>query len=75
MDNQVKELSNMIQKAVGESYAKVFEETNKKKIKPMSEQAKIVQDIKARKANRLLADRKETVEALNNTINYFQGRK
>lgn len=75
MDNQVKELSNMIQKAVGESYAKVFEETNKKKVKPMSEQAKIVQDIKARKANRLLADRKETVEALNNTINYFQGRK
>jgi hypothetical protein len=75
MDNQVKELSNMIQKAVGEAYAKVFEETNKKKIKPMSEQAKIVQDIKARKANRLLADRKETVEALNNTINYFQGRK
>ena len=75
MDNQVKELSNMIQKAIGESYAKVFEETNKKKIKPMSEQAKIVQDIKARKANRLLADRKETVEALNNTINYFQGRK
>ena len=75
MDNQVKELSNMIQKAVGESYAKVFEETNKKKIKPLSKQAKIVQDIKARKANRLLADRKETVEALNNTINYFQGRK
>ncbi len=75
MDNQVKELSNMIQKAVGESYAKVFEETNKKIIKPLSEQAKIVQDIKARKANRLLADRKETVEALNNTINYFQGRK
>lgn len=75
MDNQVKELSNMIQKAVGESYAKVFEETNKKMIKPLSEQAKIVQDIKARKANRLLADRKETVEALNNTINYFQGRK
>lgn len=75
MDNQVKELSNMIQKAVGEAYAKVFEETNKKKIKPMSEQAKIVQDIKTRKANRLLADRKETVEALNNTINYFQGRK
>lgn len=75
MDNQVKELSNMIQKAIGESYAKVFEETNKKKIKPMSEQAKIVQDIKARKANRLLADRKETVEALNNTVNYFQGRK
>nr|DAU86050.1 MAG TPA: hypothetical protein [Caudoviricetes sp.] len=71
----IKELSNMIHKAVGESYAKVFEETNKKKIKPMSEQAKIVQDIKARKANRLLADRKETVEALNNTINYFQGRK
>ena len=75
MDNQVKELSNMIHKAVGESYAKVFEETNKKMIKPLSEQAKIVQDIKARKANRLLADRKETVEALNNTINYFQGRK
>ena len=75
MDNKVKELSNMIQKAVGEAYAKVFEETNKKMIKPMSEQAKIVQDIKARKANRLLADRKETVEALNNTINYFQGRK
>lgn len=75
MDNQVKELSNMIQKAVGESYAKVFEETNKKMIKPLSEQAKIVQDIKARKANRLLSDRKETVEALNNTINYFQGRK
>ncbi len=75
MDNQVKELSNMIQKAIGESYAKVFEETNKKMIKPLSEQAKIVQDIKARKANRLLADRKETVEALNNTINYFQGRK
>lgn len=75
MDNQVKELSNMIQKAVGEAYAKVFEETNKKKVKPMSEQAKIVQDIKARKANKLLADRKETVEALNNTINYFQGRK
>lgn len=75
MDNQVKELSNMIHKAVGESYAKVFEETNKKMIKPLSEQAKIVQDIKARKANRLLSDRKETVEALNNTINYFQGRK
>lgn len=75
MDNQVKELSNMIHKAVGESYAKVFEETNKKMVKPLSEQAKIVQDIKARKANRLLADRKETVEALNNTINYFQGRK
>ena len=75
MDNQVQELSNMIQKAVGEAYAKVFEETNKKMIKPLSEQAKIVQDIKARKANRLLADRKETVEALNNTINYFQGRK
>lgn len=75
MDNQVKELSSMINKVVGESYAKVFEETNKKMIKPLSEQAKIVQDIKARKANRLLADRKETVEALNNTINYFQGRK
>lgn len=75
MDNQVKELSNMIHKAVGEAYAKVFEETNKKMVKPLSEQAKIVQDIKARKANRLLADRKETVEALNNTINYFQGRK
>lgn len=75
MDNQVKELSNMIHKAVGESYAKVFEETNKKMVKPLSEQAKIVQDIKARKANRLLSDRKETVEALNNTINYFQGRK
>ena len=75
MDNQVKELSNMIQKAIGESYAKVFEETNKKMVKPLSEQAKIVQDIKARKANRLLADRKETVEALNNTINYFQGKK
>ena len=75
MDNQVKELSNMIQKAVGEAYAKVFEETNKKMVKPLSEQAKIVQDIKTRKANRLLADRKETVEALNNTINYFQSRK
>ena len=75
MDNKVKELSNMIQKAIGESYAKVFEATNKKMVKPLSEQAKIVQDIKARKANRLLADRKETVEALNNTINYFQGRK
>lgn len=71
----IKELSNMIHKAVGESYAKVFEETNKKTVKPLSEQAKIVQDIKARKANRLLADRKETVEALNNTINYFQSRK
>lgn len=70
-----KELSSMINKVVGESYAKVFEETNKKKVKPLSEQAKIVQDIKARKANRLLADRKETVEALNNTINYFQDRK
>lgn len=75
MDNQVKELSSMINKVIGESYAKVFEETCKTMPKPLSEQAKIVQDIKARKANKLLADRKETVEALNNTINYFQGRK
>lgn len=75
MDNQVKELSSMINKVIGESYAKVFEEANKKNKTPLSEQAKIVQDIKTRKANRLLSDRKETVEALNNTINYFQGRK
>lgn len=75
MDKKLKDVSEQLKATLGESYAKAFEEANKEKIKPLSEQAKIVQEIKSRKANRLLADRRMAVSALSSTVNYLNNKK
>ena len=75
MANEVKEITELLKSTIGEAYANVFEEANKKNKTPMSEHAKTVQEIKTKKANRLMQDRKQAVNALNSTVNYLKGKK
>ena len=75
MDKKLEELSGLLTKTIGESYSKVFEEAYKQEKSPLSEHAKIVQEVKTKKANRLMKDRKEITTALNSTVDFLKQKK
>ena len=75
MDKKLEELSGLLTKTLGESYSKVFKEAYSQEKSPLSEQAKIVQEIKLKKANRLMKDRKEITRTLNCTADFLKQKK
>ena len=75
MDKKLEELSGLLTKTLGENYSKVFKEAYNQEKSPLSEQAKIVQEIKLKKANRLMRDRKEIKRTLNCTVDFLKQKK